>query len=84
MRTLLSVLTSYALQLRQVLHANALNEVFDPSLVPALVGMLKLCLITPAVKEPKRALIALTVRNVDTLALFISSVKGKHAENQTP
>ncbi|KAF8347544.1 putative methyltransferase-domain-containing protein [Amanita rubescens] len=51
------------------------DVVFDPSLVPSLVGMLKLCLITEAVKNPKMALIALTVRNVDTLALFISSVK---------
>jgi hypothetical protein len=59
------------------------NEVFDPSFVPSLVGMLKLCLITEAVKDPKMALIALTVRNVDTLALFINTVKGKHAENQT-
>ncbi|KAK2459991.1 hypothetical protein APHAL10511_007997 [Amanita phalloides] len=44
--------------------------VFDPTLIPALIGMLRLYL-----SAPKRAFIAVTVRNVDTFALFINSVK---------
>ncbi|KAF8625666.1 hypothetical protein AX15_005245 [Amanita polypyramis BW_CC] len=51
--------------------------VFDPSLIPALVGMLKLSLSIP-VKDltfSKKALIALTIRNADTMAAFVNSVK---------
>ncbi|KAM6494975.1 hypothetical protein JOM56_009598 [Amanita muscaria] len=50
--------------------------VFDPSLVPALVGMLKLCLSTTKSDHTKMAFIALTARNCSTLTLFIESVKG--------
>ncbi|CAK5280722.1 unnamed protein product [Mycena citricolor] len=45
--------------------------VFDPTLIPALVAILRLALSTG---RPKTALIALTVRNPDTMDLFVQSV----------
>ena len=56
-----------------------LNQVFDPSVIPALVGTLKIALQTDTdapYKQPKVALIALTVRNKDTVELFLNHSRG--------
>ncbi|KAF8913238.1 putative methyltransferase-domain-containing protein [Gymnopilus junonius] len=52
--------------------------VFDPSLVPSLVGTLRIALqqVNPK-NEPKVALIALTIRNETTMNKFLSSVRGR-------
>lgn len=58
-----------------------LHKVFDPSLVPALVGTLRIALQSGA-----EALIALTVRNENTLANFLNAagmLSGNHLVNDT-
>lgn len=56
-----------------------LNQAFDPSVIPALVGTLKIALQTytdASCKQPKVALIALTVRNKDTFGQFLNHARG--------
>ena len=56
-----------------------LNQAFDPSVIPALVGTLKIALQTytgAPCKQPKVALIALTVRNKDTFEQFLNHTRG--------
>jgi len=69
--------SSEALPLGSLLHDEIKADlvlgadlVFDPSLIPALVGTLRIALQHGAV-----ALIALTVRNQDTLTEFISAAE---------
>ena len=57
-----------------------LGQVFDPSLIPALVGVLRCTLMGTAGGDHdngKFALIALTRRNGDTIDAFVNQVQGK-------
>lgn len=54
----------------------SLPKVFDPFLIPALVGVLSLVLSGPARSTKRHALIALTNRNPTTMNSFVDSVKG--------
>lgn len=48
-------------------------QIFDPTLIPALIATIKLCLEPgQASSISKATLIAVTVRNLDTLATFLS------------
>jgi hypothetical protein len=54
------------------------REVFDPALIPPLVGVLSLVLSRAIGGSAQRqALVALTNRNSTTMDTFVASVKGK-------
>lgn len=62
-----------------ICYNNYLNQAFDPSVIPALVGTLKIALQTytdAPCKQSKVALIALTVRNTDTFEQFLNHTRG--------
>lgn len=56
--------------------SESVREVFDPCLIPPLVGVLSLVLSRPIDSAQRHALIALTNRNSTTMNTFVASVKG--------
>ncbi|KAH9486393.1 Protein-lysine N-methyltransferase EEF2KMT [Psilocybe cubensis] len=54
------------------------DVVFDPSLIPFLVGTLKIALFQTESRSPRYAIIALTVRNESTVNIFIAHVRESH------
>jgi len=57
----------------------AADVVYDPSIIPALVSTLHLAITVPnraRENRPRTALIALTVRNVETVSKFIRTCEG--------
>lgn len=57
----------------------AQNQVFDPSLAPALVGVLCMALQASPRSARKVAIIALTLRNEDTFSNFLQTA-GTYSE----
>jgi len=56
-----------------------MSQVFDPQLIPSLVGTLRIALQpSKSSRKAKVSIIALTMRNEDTLKRFLAQLRGMY------